>query len=110
MDCQPCLLQMLLEFVLGHPWSKNLDLFRVTDVLDDLRIIFAEMVPETPVTWVLGGTVSRDNRGVKCIMLHIRSDDASPLNFVGDADDDSLVAVNPKTNFFIHWVNPSFLK
>jgi hypothetical protein len=39
-------------------------------------------------------------------MLHIRSDDSSPLNFVGDAYDDGLVAVNPKTNFFIHWVNP----
>ena len=60
-----------MEFVLSPFWSKNLDLCSVTNVRDDLVIIFAEMVPETPIAWVLGGPVSRDNRGVKYIVFHI---------------------------------------
>jgi hypothetical protein len=62
------------------------------------------MIPETSVAYILRGAISRDSGGIQYIMLHIRSDDSSPLNFVGDAYDDGLVAVNPKTNFFIHWV------
>src|SRR6185436_16224692 len=49
MSCQSFILQALLEFVLSPFWSKNLDLCSVTNVRDDLVIIFAEMVPETPV-------------------------------------------------------------
>src|SRR6476659_6753162 len=43
-------------------------------------------------------------------MFHIRSDDSSSLNIVSDADYDSLVAVDPQTDSFMHWVIPSFLK
>src|SRR5512132_478049 len=47
---QSFIFQVLLEFILCHFWSKDLDLCGVTNVGDDLVVIFAEMLPETPVT------------------------------------------------------------
>jgi hypothetical protein len=53
MPCQSFDLQTLFEFVLGHFWAKDLDLCGVTNMRDDLVIVFAKMVPETPVTYIL---------------------------------------------------------
>jgi hypothetical protein len=64
-------------------------------MLDDLGIIFAEMVPETPVAYILRRAVARDDGGVKDIMLHIRSDYSSSFDTIRDTYNDSLVAVNP---------------
>ena len=50
---QPFLLKVFLEFILRYFWSKDLDLGGVTTMRDDLVIIFAKMVPETPVAYIL---------------------------------------------------------
>jgi hypothetical protein len=92
---QPFLLQTLFEFVLGLCGSKNLDLCGVTDMRDDLVIVFAEMVPETPVAYFLRGTISRDNGGVKDVMLHIRSDYSPALDIVGNTYNDGFAAADP---------------
>src|SRR6185503_17662002 len=50
---KPFPLKVFLEFILSYFWSKDLDLGGVTNMRDNLVIIFAEMVPETPVAYIL---------------------------------------------------------
>lgn len=67
----------ILELVPGHFRPKDLDLCGVTNMRDDLVVIFAEMIPETPVVYIHPRAISGDNRGVRDIRFNSRSDYAS---------------------------------
>ncbi len=60
-SCQSFTLKVFLEFVLGLSRAQDLDLRGILNMLDDLVVVFAEMVPETPVAYFFRRAIPRDN-------------------------------------------------
>ena len=53
MTCKVPTLKVFLKLELRLLWAENLNLGGILNVRDDLVIIFVEMIPETPVAYIL---------------------------------------------------------